>query len=109
MMVLIKCLSNFRKALEMHLINCEISLILTLSEECRLSNDTKATTIAITDIKFYVPVVTLSIQDNAKLLLQLKSSFKIKINWKKSQSKLSVQVPKPFLDYSIGPRFQESK
>ena len=29
-----------------------------------------------TDIKLYVPLVTLSTQDNAKLLQQLKSSFK---------------------------------
>ena len=41
-----------------------------------LSNDTKATTFAITDTKLYVPVVTLSTHDNAKLLHQLKSGFK---------------------------------
>ena len=49
------------------LINCEINLILILSDKCVLSNDTKATTFAITDAKLYVPVVTLSTQDNAKL------------------------------------------
>ena len=38
-------------------------------------NDAKATTFAITDAKLYVPVVTLSTQDNAKLLKQLKSGF----------------------------------
>ena len=37
-----------------------------------LSSDTKATTFGITDIKNYVPVVTLSIQGNAKLIQQLK-------------------------------------
>ena len=36
-----------------------------------LSNDTKAATSAITDTKLYVPVVTLSTQDNAKLLNQI--------------------------------------
>ena len=41
-----------------------------------LSNDIKGTTFAITDTKLYVPVVTLSIQDNAKFLPQLKSGFK---------------------------------
>ena len=51
-----------------------------------LSNDTKVTTFAITDTKLYVPVVTLSTQDNAKLLQQLKSDFKRKINWNKYQS-----------------------
>ena len=36
----------------------------------------QATTFAITDTKFYVPVVSLPTQDNAKLLQQLKSGFK---------------------------------
>ena len=51
-------------------INCEINIILTWSGKCVLSNDTKATTFAITDTKVYVPVVTLSTQDNANLLEQ---------------------------------------
>ena len=38
-------------------------------------------TFVITDAKLYVPVGTLSAQDNAKLLQQLKSSFKRTINW----------------------------
>ena len=40
-----------------------------------LSTDTKATAIAITDTKLYVPIVTLSTQGNAKLLQQLKSDY----------------------------------
>ena len=60
----------------MPLINCEINLILIWSDKCVLPSDAKATPIAITDTKLYVPVVTLSIQDNAKLLEQLKSGFK---------------------------------
>ena len=64
----------------MPLINCEISLVLTWSEKCVLCNDTEATTFAITDTKLYVPVVTLSIQDNAKLLQQLRSGFKKRFN-----------------------------
>ena len=43
-------------------------------------------TFAITDTKLYVPVATLSTQDNGKLL-QLKSSFKKTINWNKNISK----------------------
>ena len=54
-----------------------------------LSNYKKATLFAITDTKFYVPIVTLSTQDNAKLLEQLKSSFKRTINWNKYQPKVS--------------------
>ena len=59
-MVALKYLSNFWTTLGMPLNNCEINLILTWSVKCLLSNDTKATTFAITDIKLYVPVVTLS-------------------------------------------------
>ena len=91
----------------MPLINCEINLILTWSDKCVLSNDTKATTFAITDTKLYVPVVTLSTQDNAKVLQQLKSGFKKTINWNKYQSKITTQVPNPYLDYLIDPSFQE--
>ena len=64
------------RTLEMSLINCEINLILTWSNKCVLSNDTKATTFAIIDRKLYVPVVTLSTQDKKKLLQRLKSGLK---------------------------------
>ena len=57
-MVPLKYLSNVWKTLEMPLTNWEINLILTWSEKFVLSNDTKATTVAITDTKLYVPVVT---------------------------------------------------
>ena len=75
-MVTLKYLSNFWRTLEMPLINCEINIILTWSDKCVLSNDLKATAFAITHTKIYVPVVTLSTQDNVKLLQQLKSGFK---------------------------------
>ena len=51
-MVPLKHLSNFWRTLEVPLINREIILILTWSEKCVLSNDTKATTFAITDTNF---------------------------------------------------------
>ena len=76
-----------------------------MSDKCVLSNDTKATTSAITDTKIYVPVVILSIQDNAKLLQQLKSGFKRAINWNKYQSKATIRAPNPHLDYLIDPSF----
>ena len=75
-MVTLKYLSNFWKTLEMPLINCEINLILTWSDKCVLSNDTKETTFALADTKLYVSIVTLSTQGNAKRLEQLKSGFK---------------------------------
>ena len=46
-MVPLKCLSNFWRTLEMPIINCETNLVLTWSEKCVLSNDTKVTTFAI--------------------------------------------------------------
>ena len=67
---------------------------MTWSDKCVLSNNTKATAFAVTDTKLYVPVVTLSTQDNAKLLQQLKSGFKRTINWKKYQSKGTIQSAK---------------
>ena len=74
-MVTLKYLSKFWRTLEMPLTNCEINVILTWSGTCLLSNDTKVTTFEITDTKLYVPVVTLSTRDNAKILQQLKLSF----------------------------------
>ena len=54
---------------------------LTWSSTCVITNSTGARRFKITDTKLYVLVVTLSTQDNAKLLQQLKSSFKRTINW----------------------------
>ena len=51
--------------------NCEINLILTWSEDCVISSTTGETKFKITGTKLYVPVATLSTQDNAKLLQQL--------------------------------------
>ena len=80
--------SNFWRALEMPLINCEIKLILARSENCVISSVNRKTKFKITDTKLYVPVVTLSTQDNAKLVEQLKSSFKSSINWNRYQPKV---------------------
>ena len=83
--VLLKYLSNFRRALEMPLINCEINLILTKSNRCFIIDDPIANqqpTFTITDAKLYVPVVTLSTQDNAKLLKQLNQVLKEQITEK---------------------------
>ena len=66
-------------------------------------------TFSITDGKLYVPVVTLSTQDNAKLLGQLESVFKITIYWNKYQSTLSTERQNQYLDYLIDPSFQGVK
>ena len=65
-MVLLKYLSNFRRTLEIPLINCEISLQLKWSKNCILVASTAANEnpeFKITDTKFYVFVVTLSTQE----------------------------------------------
>ena len=63
----LKYLSNFQTTPEILLINCEINLILTWSKDCVISYATGETKFRIADTKLHVPVVTLSIQDNAKL------------------------------------------
>ena len=67
----------------MPLINCEVSLNLTWSPSCVITNSTGEGKFKITDTNLYVPVVALSTKDNEKLLEQLKSDFKRVINWKK--------------------------
>ena len=67
----LKCLINFWRTLKMPLINCEITLDLNWSENCVIVTTVIANqgaTFSITDTILYVPVVTLSTQDNAKLL-----------------------------------------
>ena len=78
----LKYLSNFWRTLEMPLINCEVTLLLTWSKDCVITNSTGEGKFQITETNLYVPVVTLSTQDNVKLLQQLKSGFKRTINWK---------------------------
>ena len=66
-------------------------------------------TYSITDTKLYVTFVTLSTQDNAKLLEQLKLSFKRTINWNKYQANVSTERVNQYLDYLIDPSFQGMK
>ena len=49
-------------------------------------------TFSITDTKLYVPVVTLSSENIAKLLEQLKSGFKRTINWNNYQQKYQINI-----------------
>ena len=69
--VLLKYLSDSWRTLKVPLINCEINLILTCSENCIIVStnvSNQNATFAITDTMLYVPVMTLSTQDNSKLL-----------------------------------------
>ena len=73
--------------------NFEVEHILTWYENCVIISTNVADqnpTFTITQTNLYVPVVTLSTQDNSKLLPQLKSGFKKTINWNK-------YLPKPEL------------
>ena len=102
----LKYLSNFWRTLEMPLINCEVNLSLTWSQDCVITNFTGEGKFAITNTKLYVPVVTLSTQDNTKLLQQLKSSFKRTINWNKYQSDPKTYAQNRYLNHLVDPNFQ---
>ena len=105
----VKYLSNFWRTLEKLLINCEVNLILTWSENCvivytNVSNQN--TTFTIDKITLFVPVVTLSTQNNATLLQQLKSGFTRMINLNKYLSKAELLAQNPNLNYLAEPGFQ---
>ena len=108
-MVPLKYLSNFWRTAEMPLINCKINLILTWSINCVIVSTNVANqnaTFEITDTKLYVSVVTLSTQDNSRLLQNLTSGFKRVINWNKYLSKPELLRRNPNLDHLVEPSFQ---
>ena len=100
----LKYLSNFWRTLARPLILCKISLILTWSTNCFISEGNRVTTFTIIDAKPYGLVVLLSSQD--KLLQQLKSDFTRTTNYNKYQSKASTQIQNHYLDYLLVPSFQ---
>ena len=107
--VLLKYLSNFWRTLEMPLINCEVNLILTWSSTCVLivtNTQNQNATFVKTDTKLYVPVVTLSTQENTKFFQQLKLGFKRVINWNKYSSKPELLAQNPNLNHLVEPSFQ---
>ena len=59
----------------------------------------------ITDVKLFVPVVTLSKENDIKLLEQLKTGFKRTIKWNKYRSQISIQSQNNNLNYLIDPTF----
>ena len=85
----------------MSLNNLEINHDLNWSKKLGYSRTNDAdqdTTCSISDAELNVPLVTLSTQDNAKLLEQLKSGFKRTTDWNKYQSKKSIEIPNKYLD-----------
>ena len=119
----LKHLSNFWRHLNIPLINCEVELILTWFKNCVLID--KSTREAdynvdpdvyeidspenaifkITDTKLFVPVVTLSKEDDIKLSEQLKSGLKRTIKWNKYRSQMTIQPQNNNLNYLIDPTF----
>ena len=103
--------------LDIPLINSEITLILSWYKECvlvgRAFRGTPAAAInsptdakfEITDCKSYVPLVTLSAENDNKLSEQLKSGFRRSIKWKKYISQMSNQNKNNNLNYLIDPTF----
>ena len=109
----------------MPLINSEVSLTLTWSENCLLTKITTQTaaaaqgdnparermdaptsaTFKITDTKLYVPVVTLSTKDDNNFLEQLKSGYKKTIRWNKYRSEMINQTKTNHLSHVIDPKF----
>ena len=99
----LKHLSNFWRSLDIPLINCEVEIILTWSKNCVLADMTvdadadpaivapSGATFKITDRKLYVPVVTLSKENDIKLSEKLKTGFKKTIKWNKYRSQMTIQ------------------
>ena len=113
----LKYLSNFWRTLDIPLINCEVSLILTWSENCVITSQaarnadpdddhavaaTKSPTEAtfkIKDTNLYVTIVTLLTEDDNKLLEQLKTRFKRIIKWNRYRSEMTNQTATNDLNY----------
>ena len=92
----------------MSLINCDVNFILTWSANCVIVSTNVANqgaTFTITETKLYVSVVTLSTQDNAKLLTQLESCFKRTVNWNKYLSKPELSAQNLNLNHLVEPSF----
>lgn len=92
-------MSNFWITLE--IINCEINLKLAWCPYCVISSNT-----AVYQAKsFAMTVLTISTQDNVKLLDHLKSGFKRMISWIKFQSKIERQDQILYFDYLFDQTF----
>ena len=93
----------------MPLTNWEVELILNWSASCVIIHtnvNNQVPTFTITETNLYVPAVTLSTQDNEKLLPQLKSGFKRKISWNKYLAKPELLAQNANLNYLIDQAFK---
>ena len=116
--IALKYLDNFWRALNIPLISCEVSLELKWNKNCIITSqqigvnldggNTAAptgATFAINDCKLYIPAVTLSKDDEIKLLTNLKSGFKREIIWNKYRSQMTTEAVNNNLNISIDPTF----
>ena len=116
--IALKYLGNFWRALNIPLISCEVSLELKWNKTCVITSqqigvnldggNTAAptgATLTIIDCKSYIPVVTLSKDDEIKLLTKLKSGFTRKIEWNKYRSQMSTEAINNNLNILIDPTF----
>ena len=115
----LKLLGNFWRALNIPLISCEVSLELKWNKNCVITslenriinagppvirgNVPTSSTLAINDCKLYIPVVTLSKDDEIKLLTNLKSGFTREIKWNKYRSQISTEAINKNLNILIDP------
>ena len=92
----------------MPLISCEVSLNLKWNKNCVITslqrrpidennppnrdNAPTGATLAINDCRLYIPVVTVSKDDEIKLLTNLKSGFKREVIWNKYRSQMSTEA-----------------
>ena len=83
----LKYLSNFFRSLEMPLINCKIKLNLTRKKEYVLSTDAGNAVFIINGTKLYVPVVTLSKEDDKDFIEQQNKGFQRSIYWNEYKTK----------------------
>ena len=115
----LKHLSNFWRTLDIPLINCEVFLTLNWSANCIIIKKTyrkavptqrnKSAVVGYnnpTNVTFNITNrVTLSTQDNNKVLQKLKIGFKRTIKWNKYRSEMSNQTKNNNLSYLTDPTF----
>ena len=116
----LKYLGNFWRALNIPLISCEVSLELKWNKNCVITSleevqivagppavkaPPTGAALAINDCKLYIPVVTLSKDDEIKLLTNLKSGLTREIIWNKYRSQMTTEAINNNLNILIDPAF----
>ena len=82
----------FWRSLDLPLINCEVELNLKWSRNCLLIEyHDNITGVKFTYTKLYVLVVTLSKNENANVLENIKQGFKTTISWNKYRPEKTTQ------------------